>query len=226
MCALVCAQILCGLFASTASSDTNRDIFFAQAIAAGRYFPMVGPEINHTIHLGPLWYYLLAPAAWFGSAAAITALMGAISATQFPLAYLLGRRFGSDREAILFTGALAMPGWITVAFASMTHTLLVVPACLFSVLVTEAYREQPRARNALLIGVGIVFLATAHPTTLPIAAVLLIWAAFRAPPGLRLAAHAVLAIGPALLSMAPVLYMEYRGSLGDIDTLAAYSSGG
>ena len=223
---LMCAQILCGMFASIASSDTNRDIFFAQAIGAGRYFPMVGPEINHTLHLGPLWYYLLAPAAWFGNAAAVTALMGVISATQFPLAYILGRRFGSDRHAILFVGALALPGWITVSLASMTHTLLVVPACLFSVLATAAYRDHPSVGKAFLIGIGMALLVTAHPTTLPIAALLLVWAALRAPTGSGFVIQAVVAIGLPLLALAPMIYVEYRDHLGDIDTLAAYSNGG
>ena len=221
------SQILFGFFASVASSDTNRDIFFAEAIASGRYFPLIGPEINHTIHLGPLWYYLLAPSVWcISSAAAVTAMMAAISASQFPLAYVLGRRFGTAQEAILFVCALAIPGWMTVSFASMTHTLLVVPACLFTAFAATAYRDRPSMKRALLTGIGVALMATAHPTTALFALLLLVWAALQVPRRRDLITHGALAVSPALLSLAPMVFAQWRNHLGDMGTLISYSNGG
>ena len=47
-----------------ATVDSVRYIYQANAIATGTAFPLTGPQLAHTVHLGPLWFYILAvPAA-------------------------------------------------------------------------------------------------------------------------------------------------------------------
>src|SRR5262245_27325546 len=40
--------------------DLARDIYTALRVAQGEKFPLLGPILASTLHLGPIWYYLLA----------------------------------------------------------------------------------------------------------------------------------------------------------------------
>jgi hypothetical protein len=221
---LASAQIACGIWTAVASSDTNRDIFFAQQIASGHSFPLTGPAINSMLHLGPLWYYLMAlPLLVVSNAAAVTAFMAAISALQFPLAYALGRRFGSAREGILFALALALPGWMTITLASMTHTIAVVPSLLLGVFAVLAYRERPDAKRAALIGLASAFMMTAHPTLVLIAGALIVWASMRTPSWALRFAHGALVLGLVVLAIVPVLYAQWHDGFTDVATAQKYT---
>ena len=215
--------VACGALASVASSDTNRDVFFAQQIASGAFFPLTGPAINSSFHLGPLWYYLLAPAALIPNAAAITAWMGAIAASQFPLAYALGRRLRNPTEGLLFAVCLALPGWANTSFASLTHPSLVIPGLLFAALAALAYRERPDAFRAFVFGVACLLLCTAHPTTVLPAALLMAWAGARAPGFDRGVAHAALAAGVVGLGLLPMVYEQWISDFADLRSTAAYT---
>lgn len=218
---LAVAQIACGALASVSSSDTNRDIFLAQQIASASYFPLTGPDINGVLHLGPLWFYVLALVAWLPNAAVITASMAAISALQFPLAYLLARRFALPNAAIFFVLSLAIPSWAIASFAAMTHTLAVVPSLLFGVLAACSYRDNPDRKYAVLLGVACACMLTAHPTLVVLAGVLLIWSALAAPRQLWLPHVAIVAAMVAAV-FAPMLYDQWRAGFGDIATTGQY----
>ena len=218
VCLLMAAQIACGIWTSEAGSDTNRDVFFAEQIASGSFFPLSGPEINGMLHLGPLWYYILALAMWLvPNAAAVTGAMTAMSSLQFPLAYYVGRRFGSAREGMLFALALALPGFMNIAFASLTHPIVVPSAFLFGVIAADNYRENPDARRAICLGIACVLMAMAHPTTIMFAAFLVAWAALRArrPRDLD-RSTAASSSAPVLISLAPMLYEQWRHGFADL----------
>jgi hypothetical protein len=222
--ALAAAQIGCGIWTSVASSDTNRDIFFAQQIASGAGFPLTGPGINAMLHLGPLWYYVLAVPLWLiPNAAAVTGAMAAISALQFPLAYALGRRFGSAREGLLFAVALALPGWMNLSLASLTHPIAVVPALLFGVVAALRYRESPDLKRAALVGLACVFMLSAHPTLVLFAGLLVLWSAARTPTHAKWLIHGLVVIGLLALAIAPALYEQLREGFADLATTTRYT---
>ena len=222
--ALAAAQIGCGIWASTASSDTNRDIYFAQQIASGTWFPLTGPRINGMLHIGPLWFYVLALPLWLiPNAATVTGVMAALSALQFPLAYILGRRFGSAREGLLFAVALALPGWMNLSFASLTHQIAVVPALLFGVFAALRYRELPDLRRAALLGLACVLMLSAHPTLTLFAGLLVLWSAQRTPTHIRWLLHGLVALGLLALAIAPALYEQWHGGYSDLATTAKYT---
>ncbi|HSX58968.1 MAG TPA: hypothetical protein VLF18_02100, partial [Tahibacter sp.] len=63
--AVVAALVLLQLWTAAGMAgtpDTLRDLYFAQQIAAGQQWPLTGPVIYNTLHLGPVWYYLLGAA--------------------------------------------------------------------------------------------------------------------------------------------------------------------
>ena len=221
---LMAAQIACGIWTSDASSDTSRDIFFAEQIASGSHFPLSGPEINGMLHLGPLWYYILSVVVWLiPNAAAVTGAMTAMSSLQFPLAYYVGRRLASAREGLLFALALALPGFMNMSFASMTHPIIVASAFLFGVVAAANYRENPDARRAACLGVACALMAMAHPTLLSIAAFLLIWAALRTRGPRDVLLHGCIIAGLILLSLAPMFFEQWRHGFADAVTTAKYT---
>jgi hypothetical protein len=222
--ALMAAQIACGVLSSTASSDTSRDLFLAEQIATGTAFPLTGPEINGMLHLGPLWYYLLAiPLLVISNAAAVTGFVAFISALQFPLAYLLGRRVATAREGLLFALALALPGWMNLSLASTTHPILAPTALLAGAFAALKYRERPDVAHAALLGLACVAMLTAHPTLVLLAGALVLWSAARTPTRIAWLGHA-LAVGALLaLSLAPMLYEQWRGGFADAASMVRYT---
>ena len=102
-----------------ATVDSVRDIYQANAIAAGGAFPLTGPQLAHTIHLGPLWFYILAvPAAVFNTWGSIVLLVFIMSALKFWLAFVLGRELHSARLGLLFALFLALPSWSSTQLIS------------------------------------------------------------------------------------------------------------
>lgn len=220
---LMLVQVACAIFSSTASTDTNRDIYFAQQIASAREFPLLGPQINGMLHMGPVWFYVLAPAAWLvPNAAAVTACMAFIGALQFPLAYCLGTHFGSPREGLLFVLALAAPGFMAVSLVSLTHTIAVIPSLLLGVFAAMAYRARPDWKRASWLGVVSALALNAHPTTLPVLAALLLWSAIGARGLRHVFLHAAIVAAVVALSFAPMLYAQWRDGFADAATTAQY----
>jgi len=217
-------QILCGVLAATASSDTSRDLYFAQRIASGSLWPLMGPTINSIDHLGPIWYYVLAlPLVVVPNAAAVTGFMAAISSLQFPLAYAVGRRILDARFGILFAASLAIPGWIIYSFAAMTHTLAVIPSILFGALATLRYREAPSTSRALLVGLAGVCMVNAHPTALLLLGLMLLACAMRARAPRMLVLQGAVVAAPIALSVAPMLYAEWAIRAAGGGSVASYA---
>jgi hypothetical protein len=222
--ALMTAHVACGAWASVASSDTSRDVFFAQQIASGQSFPLTGPAINGILHLGPLWYYLLAlPLLLFSNAAVVTGTMGLLSATQFPLAYALGGRLRTRDEGLLFALCLALPGWVTTSFGSLTHPVMVIPSLLLASLAALAYRQRPDAARAAGLGLALALMCTAHPTLVLPALLLLAWCAVRVPDATRFVAHAGIIVVLVAIPLLPMLYEQWITGFHDVSATASYT---
>src|ERR1043165_1290237 len=68
--------------------DTARDVAEAYAIRHLQAFPLHGPLLAGTLHLGPIWFYLLAiPLVVHESWLSVAFFATAIGGLQFPLAY-------------------------------------------------------------------------------------------------------------------------------------------
>lgn len=146
--------------------DTVRDVAAALSIADGTQWPSTGPGLAFSAHLGPVWFYLLAPIAalsssWLGVALFVAALAG----LKYPLAYRLGNAVGDWRFGLLFALALLMPGWQHLEAMLVTHTSLVETATLAYLLLLRGYLLQPGVTRALALGLGFGLALHAHPTT-------------------------------------------------------------
>ena len=206
--------------------DFARDLHAALGIVQGRSFPLEGPVISGTAHLGPAWYYALAlPMALGGSLTAVVATVAVVSSLQYPLAYLFGREAIDRQSGLTFAIVLALPGVGNLASVWIAHPSVTVTFTLATLLCL--WRSHERSSLAWLAAGGAAFgLALhAHPTTLPLAIPLAYVAAeqIRAR-GASGVAGAAIAIALAAVPFLPLL-AGFREHVGDALALSARMSG-
>jgi hypothetical protein len=155
--------------------DTVRDIHFAHAIASGSDFPLQGPKLANTVHLGPLWFYILSiPAFFFKSWAAISFMVFLLSGLKFYLAWYLGKQLHSAQLGLAFAVFLALPGWSSAQLIFWTHTSVLETTLLLYLICLQRAIRQANARTWLVSGFTFALALHAHPTALPFAVLLLL----------------------------------------------------
>ena len=109
--------------------DFARDLHQATRVVEGGDWPLRGPVLAWTLHLGPLWYWLLVPPlAIARSVGAAVACVAILSALQFPLAYRLGSAVAGRMGGLAFAVVLSMPGLATLEGLWIAHPSLVPTA--------------------------------------------------------------------------------------------------
>lgn len=203
-----------------AVADTWRDLYFAQRIASGAEWPLAGPVIGNIGYLGPLWYYAMGAAFALGGAPAVLWTTGLLSGLKFPLGFLLGRRLGGALAGGLFAVALAAPGWSMFELLWPTHTSVVASTLLALGLMLLAYRRRPSLARAAGLGACATLALHAHPTTLLLVVVALIFGLHAADWPRRLRDSSVAAV----VLVAPLLpYWIQQGMAADGSALARVS---
>jgi hypothetical protein len=186
--------------------DPVRDIYWAHRIASFAEWPLVGPEIGFFTHLGPIWYYLLAPALWIdASFTAVAAWAGLLQGSQFIAALALGRALGQWRCGLLLALLLALPGLTSFTYQSFNHFNLVPATVLGLLLAARRDWQQPGPVSAFVLGLMFTLMLHAHPATLALGWIVVVtWlsASGRGLRGLLLAAGAILPFVPLLFAAA------------------------
>lgn len=147
--------------------DLARDMFVAWRLRQGLAFPLEGPILASTIHLGPLWYYLLAILQalgrnWFGT----VFLLGVVAALQVPMAYLVGKEVHSRRAGFLWAAGLIVPCWTTYEWMLPLHPMLSPLAVLSFLLCCRRYWCSGRRRYFYGMILAFAFAVHAHPSNL------------------------------------------------------------
>ncbi|WP_257387046.1 glycosyltransferase family 39 protein [Tahibacter caeni] len=150
--------------------DFARDLFVAWRFLHGEEVPLAGPVLAGTIHLGPVWYWLLAvllalARSWFG----VVALLGLLSATQVILAWRLGRALHGERAGLLWAALLAVPAWSSFEWMLPQHYVLTAPLVLAFLLCAVRYVQRRRMRWLVGMALTFVFALHAHPSSLGLA---------------------------------------------------------
>ena len=203
--------------------DSVRDIAAALSIADGSQWPTTGPGLAFSAHLGPGWFYLLAPVAalsssWLG----VALFVAALASLKFPLAYRLGSAVADWRYGLLFALALLLPGWQHLEAMLVTHTSVVETLTLAYLLLLRGYLLQPGFSRALALGICFGLALHAHPSTivlLPLSA-LCAWR-FASTAAWRLQNIALAAAG-ALLPFVPYLCAQAIAGWPDAGSTARY----
>jgi hypothetical protein len=150
---------------ATVLLDTSRDLSQAWDIVQGGA-AWLGPRIDDRVHLGPLWFWLLAPVLGVThSVAATLAFEGALAALKFPLAYACGKRLLDARFGLLWALALALPGWNALQPMFPTHTNLAEATMLAALLALIRLWQQGAARGWCAYGLLQGLALHAHPST-------------------------------------------------------------
>ncbi len=204
--AFMAATIASGV-TGAAGYDTTRDVAQALSIREFAALPMHGPMFAGTLHLGPLWFYVLALPLFVHSSWLVVALfVPALGSLQFPLAYAAGRRLVDRRLGLLWCALLALPGWGSFELVGFAHTN-VVPACTMLVLYALVRLARER-RPAWLVGAAaaLSLAVHAHPTTLALAPVVAIVALVSLRDAAVLARWGAAAVAVALLPLVPLAF--------------------
>lgn len=155
----------CAPFAVT-HFDFARDVGVALGIANAEHWPLQGPLLNGNLHLGPVWYYLLAVPLWLTHSWIVVVMtIGLIAALKFPLAYALGSRLVDPYFGLLWVVMLGLPGWNSLDVMLMEHTSFVAVCVLGFFWMLLRYWETGSTRYLY----GLCFLYAlalhAHPST-------------------------------------------------------------
>lgn len=223
--ALTLAYIGFGLWIG-AGYDTGRDVAAAWAIAREGARPLEGPIFAGQVHLGPVWFYLLAaPLAiaptWL--APAMTAVV--LASLQLPLAYAAGTRLADRRLGLMWAAALLLPGWAGFEQVGFSCTNLIRTCIVATLYCLVRARQTPAARWWFGAGLAASLAIHAHPSAAWLLPVTLVAAVLR--PGEiarvlrdRVVAVALVAAG-AVLPFLPVLGASTALLAGAAGTAAA-----
>ncbi len=204
--------------------DTYRDLHYASLIASGDAWPLAGPLVYNTIHLGPVWWYVLGAAAALGGSIAsahVVALL--LAALKFPLVWHLGRRLLGDRFGLLALIALAMPGWSIISVGANTHSSVVETTVLLGALASLRYRERPGIGRAAMLGLVASLMLHAHPTALPAAIACLVGAGLRAPRSRAGAWHVIAVLVGGIAVVLPYFWQQAQAGFSDFAALKSYA---
>lgn len=196
--------------------DFARDVLLALEIARGSAFPLEGPVLASSIHLGPVWNYLLAGVvALTRSWLAVCVVVAALESLKFALAYMLGKMLWTRSVGVLWVAGLALPGWTLYAQVLPTHPSLVETLVLAFLLCVARFHLYGRTRSLVAAAITYALALHAHPTTFPVLLFALPPVVARLRRGeLRWRALA-LACAAALAWFVPVLYRQVATGFGD-----------
>lgn len=210
-----------GCFNALPYVDPIRDAYQGWLIAHDGHLPLIGPPLAGAIHLGPLWFYLMAvPAMFASSMLAFSLLVGALGATKFYLAYRLGSVICDRRFGMYFAVFLALPTWAAFELMFLTHVAVVESAILATLLITVWAARTPGANRIFLLGLAFGLGLHAHPTylvvVLPMA---LLWHQSGGGFVMRYLAAATAGI---LLPFIPVLWAAWTGGGTVVGGISGY----
>jgi hypothetical protein len=200
------------LWHSNLTIDVARDLVQAHLIASGADFPLRGPMIGSATYLGPLWFYLLAPAAVFGSTVVMATWAGLLAGSKFLFGWLLGVAIAGPRAGRGVVVALALPSWMGFEWLVFSHTNLVAATTLAFLWGCLGLWREPRTGWAVFLIAVSVLMLHAHPSQLPLLALAL-------PGFVRALGRRQIAVAPLLIAILGAIALHaapwFADSAGD-----------
>ena len=208
-------------------TDLARDASVALMLLNEGQWPLLGPIMAGRLQLGPAWYYVLA--LLLAPGAGILGLqvgLGLLSALQFPLAYVCGRRLHSAASGRLWAVLLVLPAWSSFELIYPQHTTLTAPLLLGFAACALGYWRELRAHQLVAAALLASLAVHAHPSAagLLIPTLALVgWATLHRRLSLSLAFVCGVAV---LLPFAPMLVALGNGDADLLQALAGHYGSG
>ena len=210
---------------AAAHMDLARDMFVAWRLLHGLELPLEGPVLNGMIHLGPVWYYLLAALQWFGRDWLGTMLLlGLLASLQIPAAYLLGKQLHSRRAGMIWAVGLLVPSWSTFEWMLPLHPLLSSLLVLAFVLCCARYRRHGARKYFYGMALAFGLALHAHPANIGCAWIGL-FVLMRTPPAAVTWRDFMLAGLLVLAPLLPFLYADALRGFADLRATSAFATG-
>ena len=144
--------------------DSSRDVLMARGICQGTRFPAEGPLLAGRFHLGPIWYYLLAPAACGNTGFLGAALFtGLLSGLKYPLAFVLGRQYGGALFGLALAVGLLIWSWPTTLLI-FTHTSALLTVLMVLLWALWRYWCTGRWGFGLALAAACALAVNLHPS--------------------------------------------------------------
>lgn len=208
------------------SMDLARDVFIARRVLDGTAWPLTGPILAGTLHLGPVWYYALAMLLFLvgGSWQLTTLAMGTFAALQIPLAYLVGKALLDRRLGLIWAALLIVPGWATFNGLLPSHPQLAAPLMLAFLLCVARYWRRPRRKYFFGMALCFTLALHAHPSSLALGWVGLIACLRACRRGECRAVDLIVAALIVALPLLPFLYWDATRGFADLGAAGTYAT--
>jgi uncharacterized protein len=196
---------------ATVTLDTARDLAAAQRIITDEAV-LRGPVFNGLFHLGPIWFYLLAPVLALTKSQALSLFWaGLLAASKFPIAYTLGRSIRDADLGLCLAVLMALPGWASMGSVFPTHTVMVEATVLLQLLLMLRLAQGAKRSNWAWLGLAAGLALHAHPSAVFVLMFLpaVFWARRRILSW-REWLHMLLGVVLFALPLLPMLVAEYR----------------
>lgn len=200
-----------------------RDAFTAWRLLHGIEFPLYGPVLNDTIHLGPVWFYVVAGAlavgrSWMG----MLLVLGALASLQIPLAYRLGKLLHSRSAGLLFAAGLLVPSWMGFEWLLPSHPLFSAPLVLLFLLLAVRYHGAPTRVGLCAMALVFALALHAHPANAGLAWIGIALVVRGTLRGSTPITDVVLAAVVALLPLLPFLVWDALHGFAELHKAIAY----
>ncbi len=153
-------------FFAVLNVDSVRDYLMAYRIIDAGQWPLQGPQMAFTFHIGPYWYYLMTlPVLLFDSWLGMAVFVAVLNALKFFLAHRLGLLLLDKKLAHMLVLGLLITSFTQMQQVTFTHTNLVELAMLGMVYLTYRLSMQKHG-HWLLLGLVSALAFHSHPTAL------------------------------------------------------------
>jgi glycosyltransferase involved in cell wall biosynthesis len=145
--------------------DEGRDMLVVRDIILGRHFPSIGPGTSvGSMYLGPLYYYLIAPALFFSGLSPVgpAVFVALIGVATVGLMWWIGRRWFGSGAALAVSALYGLsPAVITYSRSSWNPNVMPFFALLFMYGIWQVWRRH-RWNWLVISSICLAFVLNSH----------------------------------------------------------------